>query len=60
MLVQSFVSLTAYMLMNMGPGFNKFDGLRSFLVDTFGIDIGQYVIVPPKGILGQVRIKVSI
>ena len=56
MLVQSFVSLSGYVLMNIGVRYNKFDGLQSFLLDTFDVDISGAR--NPKGVLGQVRIKV--
>lgn len=65
MCVQAFTYLCSFMFMNMGSGFNKFNGLRTFFLSNFGIDIAKQEATSrraraknPTGVIGQLRIKV--
>ncbi len=43
--------------MELGNDFNKFDGLKSFLMDVFGVDIVndlKFKVSKPQWVLGQV------
>lgn len=59
-LVQTFVHTAGYLLMELGNDFNKYAGLKSFLLTCFGVDIKDdlnFRVDKPSWVLGQVVIK---